>query len=75
MASFVLSPSAPAPAAPAPARADGVGTAVLLRNARWFTKVRWGVIGVILLAGVVGQLFSETFRSLGIAVQRSSWSN
>ena len=47
------------------AQGDGIAEAMLYQNARWFTKVRWGVIAVIALVGVVSRLAPEAIRSLG----------
>jgi two-component system phosphate regulon sensor histidine kinase PhoR len=37
-----------------PQSEDALGVIVLLGNARWFTKVRWIVIGVFIIAGLYG---------------------
>ncbi|RKX76075.1 MAG: hypothetical protein DRP87_12895 [Spirochaetes bacterium] len=44
----------------------GLGSAVLLANARWFTRVRWIVISIFVLTGLVGSLFSDHIEALGL---------
>ncbi|MBL7115704.1 MAG: hypothetical protein ISS35_08045 [Kiritimatiellae bacterium] len=46
--------------------AEGLGSAVLLHNARWFTRVRWAVIAVFLLAGILSLLLQQPLQTLGI---------
>ncbi len=58
MGSFRLDPaSRPQDAAPRPAGADGLTSAVLLHNARWFTRIRWSVVAVLTGFGAAGILF------------------
>lgn len=66
MTSYELRPSTDAPPMPAAALGDGVATAVLYRNARWFTEIRWCVTAAVLLAGVLSRMIPGTIRSLGI---------
>jgi len=44
------------------------GGIVLLSNARWFTKVRWIVISVFILIGLVGSLIPVRVRSMGLNI-------
>jgi signal transduction histidine kinase len=51
-----------------------LGTPVLFRNATWFIKVRWIVIGLFLAAGTAGRLLTGAFRSLGLVLpHRGLW--
>jgi signal transduction histidine kinase len=44
---------------------DGLGSALLLDNVRWYTRVRWIVVSVFILAGLVGCLMPGIIDSLG----------
>ena len=72
MTSFELLPAGVEPVGlPLP---QGLGTPVLFRNAAWFIKVRWIVIGLFLAAGAAGNLLSGAFRGIGLALpHRGLW--
>jgi two-component system phosphate regulon sensor histidine kinase PhoR len=51
-----------------------LGSAVLIHNAVWFTKVRWIVAAVFALAGLVGVLLPGTMKNAGIVLpSRELW--
>ena len=68
MGTFLLLPSQEEPVVQEPAGQKGLGSAVLLRNAQWFTKVRWIVIAVFALAGLIGRIFLIGLARLGLAL-------
>jgi two-component system phosphate regulon sensor histidine kinase PhoR len=72
MKSFELIPGAEKPAGlSAP---QGLGAPVLIRNATWFIKVRWIVIGVFLAAGLAGRLVPAVFLIIGLSLPyRGMW--
>ncbi len=72
MTSFELLPAGAEPAGlPLP---QGLGTPVLFRNATWFIKVRWIVVGLFLAAGAAGRLLPGAFRSAGLLLpHRGLW--
>lgn len=49
-----------------PSGNDGIGSAVLLHNARWFTRIRWIVVFVLLAAGIACVLAPGIIRNIGI---------
>ena len=65
MATFELDPLVKDPRTPEPQERGELGSALLLQNARWFSEVRWIVVGVLALAGVIGKLFPGSLRDLG----------
>ena len=48
----------------------GLGNAVLLLNARWFTGIRWIVVGVLVAGGIAGWLLPEVVTQLGFVPPR-----
>ena len=46
----------------------GLETRDLLRNARWFTRIRWGIILAIALACLFDQLWPAAFQTLGVCL-------
>lgn len=72
MKNFELLPASAEPARlPLP---QGLGSPVLFRNATWFIKVRWIVIGLFLAAGAAGRLLPGAFLSLGLVLpHRGLW--
>lgn len=66
MATYELSPPKDSPPLPASADGDSMAKDLLRRNARWFTKVRWGITALVVMAGAAGWLAPETLRSLGL---------
>jgi len=65
MATFELSPRQDSPI-PAPTGWAGVETNDLLRNARWFTRIRWCLVLAIGLASAISQLLPVLFAAIGI---------
>lgn len=49
---------------------DGLGSAVLVHNVRWFIRVRWVVAAVLVLAGGVSHFVPSLVTSLGLAPPR-----
>ena len=45
---------------------EGLGGTVLLNNARWFTRVRWAVIGIFVITGLLAWALRQTLQTLGI---------
>jgi two-component system phosphate regulon sensor histidine kinase PhoR len=43
-----------------------MGNQMLLHNALWFTKIRWIVVVVFVLTGVIGSFFPEKMTGLGL---------
>ena len=68
MATFELDPLVKDPRTPGPQERGGLGSALLLQNARWFSEVRWIVVGVLALAGMIGRLFPGSLRDLGVSL-------
>ena len=66
MGTFELIPSREGPVVREPSEQEGLGSAVLLHNARWFTKVRWIVVSVFLAMGLAGHLIPGMMRNLGV---------
>lgn len=64
MGTFRLDPSPPQGASPQPSGWEGLGSAVLLQNARWFTQIRWVAVVVLTLFAAAGSGAPEAFRSL-----------
>jgi len=54
MGTFELLASREGPGVREPSEPEGLGSAVLLHNARWFTKVRWIVVSVFVVTGLAG---------------------
>ena len=46
----------------------GLETLDLLRNARWFTRIRWGVILALALACLLDQLCPACFEAIGVCL-------
>jgi len=46
---------------------EGLGGDILLENARWFTRIRWVVVGVLFAFGVVNLSFPSLLEKLSIA--------
>jgi len=46
--------------------ANGIDRDILLQNARWFTRIRWVVVGVLLIFGVLSREFPETLAHLSL---------
>lgn len=53
---------------PEPAATAALGSEILLHNARWFMKVRWLVVVVFLLAGMVGAIGAKRLRVAGLRI-------
>lgn len=65
MATFDLDASRETRVRPDPSEHDGMDSAVLLHNARWFTKIRWIVVCVLVLAGFGAFAAPGLMRALG----------
>lgn len=46
---------------------DGLGSAVLVHNVRWFIRVRWVIVAVMLLAGAISRLLPSLVTLVGLA--------
>ncbi|MFH1006153.1 MAG: HAMP domain-containing sensor histidine kinase [Candidatus Latescibacterota bacterium] len=66
MGTFELIPSREGLGVREPSKQEGLGSVVLLHNARWFTKVRWIVAAVFMAMGLAGHLIPGMMRSLGV---------
>jgi len=55
-----------------PSKNEHLGSAVLLHNAVWFTKVRWIVVAVFIAAGLAGILIPGSLIKTGLAIP-SKW--
>jgi two-component system phosphate regulon sensor histidine kinase PhoR len=66
MGTFELVPPLRDPRTPDPRERAELGSALLLQNARWFSRVRWSIVGVFALAGVIAKLFPGTLLELGV---------
>ncbi|MEI7880621.1 MAG: hypothetical protein WCI95_07070, partial [bacterium] len=53
----------PLPGAPP---VEGLDRDILLQNARWFTRIRWVVVGVLLVFGVLSRGFPATMAHLSM---------
>jgi signal transduction histidine kinase len=51
---------------PEPTQKAELGSSLLLQNARWFIEVRWSVIGVFTVAGLIAALFPGLFGARGL---------
>jgi signal transduction histidine kinase len=66
MATFELRPQ-PKSDRPEEGARTGLGVQVLLNNVRWFTRLRWAVIGVLAAGGAAHALAPEAFAAIGAA--------
>ncbi len=53
---------------PEPSAKAELGSALLLQNARWFWLIRWSVITVFTVAGLIGWLLPGALRSMGLSL-------
>ena len=65
MATFKLAMQAD-PLASQPSGWSGLEARDLLRNARWFTRIRWAVVLIMLTGGVTGALLPGLLRAMGL---------
>ncbi len=72
MGTFELIPSRKEPELRKLAVQERLGSAALLRDARWFIKLRWVVVAVLIGVGLTGILVPGIMRNLGL-VPPSSW--
>ena len=70
MATFLLTASQKTDDGDRLASADGLGSAVLVHNVRWFIWVRWIVVAVLLLAGLVSNFAPAIVTGLGLIPPR-----
>ena len=47
-------------------RSGGLGSSLLLDNARWFTRIRWLIVGTLVLAGSSAAFFPEIFAQAAL---------
>ncbi len=72
MGTFELIPSRKDPKLRKLSVQERLGSAALLRDARWFIKLRWVVVAVLIGVGLTGILFPGIMRNLGL-VPPISW--
>ena len=70
MATLVLTAALKPDTRDTPSPNEGLGSAVLVHNVRWFIRVRWVVAAVLVLAGCVSRVAPEVMTSLGLAPPR-----
>jgi signal transduction histidine kinase len=68
MNTFELEPQESERKIPEPDGKKGLGSAVLLRNALWFTRVRWIVVIIFGVTGLAGRLFPVELEKLHLAL-------
>lgn len=68
MGTYELTPVIEESGLQAPSEVEQFGGIVLLSNARWFTKVRWIVISVFIIIGLIGSLLPVGVRSMGLNI-------
>lgn len=66
MGTFELVPASEGKEYQQPLKSQGLGSTVLLFNARWFTRVRWLVVAVFVVVGVVGWLMPDALVDIGL---------
>lgn len=66
MATFLLTASQKTDDGDRMASADGLGSAVLAHNVRWFIKVRWIAVAILVLAGLVSNFAPAILTGLGL---------
>jgi len=54
---------------PEPLQKAELGSVLLLQNARWFMDVRWSVVGVFTVSGLIAALFPGVLGALGLVVE------
>jgi two-component system phosphate regulon sensor histidine kinase PhoR len=65
---FELEPQETGPGEAKPSLKKGLGSALLVRNAQWFTRVRWIVVLIFLTTGLAGRLFQVELEKLHLAL-------
>ncbi|MFZ4394343.1 MAG: sensor histidine kinase [Kiritimatiellia bacterium] len=65
MATFLFNPNATEAKDRLPSN-EGLGSAILVYNVRWFIRVRWAVVVVLLLSGVVSLLIPSLVTMVGL---------
>lgn len=70
MATFLLTASQKTDDGDRMAPADGLGGAVLVHNVRWFIWVRWVVVAVFVLAGLVSNFVPAIVTGMGLIPPR-----
>ena len=66
MSTFELMHSESSGRGPGVPSGEGLGQVMLLKNAHWFTQIRWLVIATFVFVGLAGRLAPGAFRALGI---------
>ena len=72
MATFRLDPTAQGNPAPQPTGWEGLGSGVLLQNARWFTSIRWAVVGVLFAFGLLNIFLPRLLIWAGL-IPQAQW--
>jgi signal transduction histidine kinase len=71
MSTVELKPSADDSGSGLPEDQRGLGNAVLLLNARWFTGIRWIVVAAFVAVGMAGHLSPDITQQLGFVPPRT----
>ena len=66
MTTFVMDPKGLIDTSKGQKKREGLGSALLLHNAHWFTNVRWIIVLLFLAAGFVFYFFSTPLERIGI---------
>lgn len=72
MTTFELMPAPEKEIAPQPAGWEGLGSGVLLQNARWFTLIRWVVVGVFSAFGLLNVCMPGMLSRAGL-IPQTGW--
>ena len=72
MGTFDLEPALPPGAKDQSSGQQGMGVAVLLQNARWFTQIRWVAVAVLVLFGVAAKGLPGVLEAAGV-VRPALW--
>jgi len=70
MTTFELDPTRETPGPAEAAEPLGLGTPVFLSNVRWFIRIRWIMVGVCLLFGLLCVWLPDTLRGVGLIAPR-----
>ncbi len=66
MATFSLEPQTPGRSPAGTSEGAGLCAAILLQDARWFTRIRWFVVVLLLGFGILSALFPAALQSVSI---------
>lgn len=59
------------PIPPGAAHIEGLDGDILLQNARWFTRIRWAVVGVLFIFGMILQGYPQALA--GLSMGPTAW--